>query len=278
MRVRLVLSFLLGFIVFGGFSIDENIPERPVPPRLVNDFSHILSAQELRALEKDLVDFNNTTGNQIAVVITDDLKGYEPNEFASLIGERWGVGQEGKDNGIVILIKPKRNNSKGQAYIAVGYGLESVVTDLTANQIVNREMIPYFKRNDYYGGIKAAVKILKDLALKVYSQEEYKAKKQVPLFPLLLVAGAMLMFILLFFGALFIQAKQYAAAYNVPLAVAWAIILERYKQKSSSSSKSGHSSGGGGFFWGGGGSSGGGGGFSGFGGGSFGGGGSGGSW
>jgi uncharacterized protein len=278
MRVKLVLIFLLGFIVLRGFSIDENIPERPVPPRLVNDFSHILSAQELQALEKDLVDFNNTTGNQIAVVITDDLKGYEPNEFASLIGERWGVGQEGKDNGIVILVKPKRNNSKGQAYIAVGYGLESVVTDITANQIVKNEMIPRFKHNDYYGGIKSAVKVLKDLALKVYSQEDYSKKNKSSLFPLFLVMGALMLFMLLFYGALFIQAKQYAAAYNVSLAVAWAIILERYKQKSSSSSKSGHSSGGGGFFWGGGGSSGGGGGFSGFGGGSFGGGGSGGSW
>ena len=73
-----------------------------------------------------------TTSTQVYVVIVNDLAGYDISDFAVRIGEKWGVGQKGSDNGIVIAIKPKIGNERGQAYIAIGYGLEDVIPDATA--------------------------------------------------------------------------------------------------------------------------------------------------
>ena len=130
------------------------IPDRPVPPQLVNDFANILSDTEVRQLENELVQFNNTTSTQIVVVTVPDLEGYDPADFAFNLGEKWGVGQKGKDNGIVVLVKPKVGNSRGQVFIATGYGLEGVLPDAVVNStVIDYEMIPRFKENDYFGGI-----------------------------------------------------------------------------------------------------------------------------
>ena len=117
------------------------IPERPVPPRLVNDFANILSADEVNRLENKLVVFNDSTSTQIAIIIVKSLNGYDKNDLAQRIGEKWGVGRKGKNNGVVILVKPKYGQEKGDACIQTGYGLEGVLPDITCKRIVDNEMI-----------------------------------------------------------------------------------------------------------------------------------------
>ncbi|MFA6360097.1 MAG: TPM domain-containing protein, partial [Dysgonamonadaceae bacterium] len=79
------------------------------------------------------------------------------SDYSFRLGEKWGIGQKQKDNGAVILIKPKIGNSRGDAFIAVGYGLEARINDAYAGRIVRDRMIPYFKENDYFSGVNAAI-------------------------------------------------------------------------------------------------------------------------
>jgi uncharacterized protein len=92
-----------------GFS--QNIPERPVPPRLVNDFAGLLKAEEVGVLENKLVQFNDSTSTQIAIVIVPTLGGYDISDYAQRLAEKWGIGQKGLNNGILILVKPKTAGS-----------------------------------------------------------------------------------------------------------------------------------------------------------------------
>ena len=70
--------------------LSQDIPDKPVPPRLVNDFAGLLNSNEVNNLERKLVAFNDSTSNQISIVIVNDLSGYEKADFAIRLGEKWG--------------------------------------------------------------------------------------------------------------------------------------------------------------------------------------------
>jgi uncharacterized protein len=167
----ILITAVLGF---ASISLAQ-IPDRPVPPRLVNDFANLLSAAEREFLEDTLVRFDRATSTQIVVVTVPDLQGYDPADFAYQLGEKWGVGQKGKNNGIVILVKPKQGNSKGQVFIATGYGLEGVLPDAVVNStVIDYEMIPYFMENNYYKGISGGVKVIMEITRGEYTAENYQ--------------------------------------------------------------------------------------------------------
>ena len=116
----------------------QNIPERPNPPRLVNDFAGMLKSEEVNMLEQKLVAFDDSTSTQIAIVIVPSLGGYDKADYAQRLGEKWGVGQKGRNNGILILIKPKTADSRGEVQISTGYGVEGPIPDITCGEIVDR--------------------------------------------------------------------------------------------------------------------------------------------
>ncbi|MDR1516706.1 MAG: TPM domain-containing protein [Dysgonamonadaceae bacterium] len=157
MRLLWTRDFLWLFVLLFSAGISaQDIPDPMSPPRLVNDFANLFSAVEKQALEAKLLAYNDSTSTQIYVVTVGDLGGYPVADFAFKLGEKWGVGQKDKDNGAVILIKPKTSDSRGQAFIATGYGLEAYLNDAFAGRIVRDKMIPYFRENDYFGGANAA--------------------------------------------------------------------------------------------------------------------------
>ena len=166
----------------------QDIPARPEPPRLVNDFAGVLSGDELQNLEQKLVMYNDSTSTQIVVVTVKSIGGYDKNEFARLIGEKWGVGQKGKNNGAVILIKPKYPNEKGEVCIQTGYGLEGAIPDALAKRIVENEMLPNFKTGNYYAGIESATATMISLVKGEYTADQYnkRSKKKSGPFGLLL--------------------------------------------------------------------------------------------
>lgn len=241
----------------------QDIPDPMSPPRLVNDFAGLLSQDENSILEKKLRDYNDTTSTQIYVVTVKDLLGYDPADFAVRLGRKWEVGQKGKNNGIVILIKPKIGNENGRAYIATGYGMEDIIPDAIANRIVNLEMIPFFKEDSYFAGIEAGLKIIFDLAAGRYTAEQY-AKKESP------ISGVIIFIIIIIILSLIFSSnnrnKGKTLGSNLPFWIAMGMLSNRGGGFGNFSSGSGSF---GGF---------GGGGFGGGGGGSFGGGGAGGSW
>jgi uncharacterized protein len=160
----------------------QDIPERPIPPRLVNDYAGILSADETARLEQKLVSFNDSISTQIVLVIVKSLNGYDKNDYAQRLGQKWGVGQKGRNNGIVILVKPKYPNEKGEASIQTGYGLEGVLPDITCKQIVDNEMIPKFAQGDYYGGVSAGIAVVMSITKGEFTAGQYgkRARQQKP--------------------------------------------------------------------------------------------------
>ena len=106
-RAKIVVTLVLVGIIIFGLGIAQEIPQRPVPPKLVNDFSDILTKNQETSLENTLVEFANSTSTQIVIVTVKSLEGYDISDYAFRIGEEWGVGQSDKDNGIVIVVKPK---------------------------------------------------------------------------------------------------------------------------------------------------------------------------
>lgn len=267
-RLTLFLAILVVGFTTKLQAAEECIPEAPRPARLVNDFANVIDDNVELKLERALVTFNDTTSTQIAIVTVEDLCDYDRASFAYEIGERWGVGNAKFNNGIVVLVKPKQVNSKGQAFIATGYGLEGVLPDATAKRIVEKEMIPFFKKNDYTSGILASTQIIMDITGGEYSAKNYNSKgrkkgKKPPVFPLLFI----LVFILIMVSSTIRRARRYGRSNNMGLWTAlWLMgsMNSRHRGRYND-----FTSGGGGF---------GGGGFGGFGGGSFGGGGAGGSW
>jgi uncharacterized protein len=255
------LSFILIlFISLSSFS--QDIPERPDPPRLVNDFADVLSAAEEQQLEGALAQFARETSNQIAVVTVKSLEGNDPSDFAFRLGEQWGIGQKDKDNGVVVLFKPKVGNERGQIFVAVGYGLEGAIPDAIANRdIVDNEMIPRFKENDIYGGLYNGAQVIMSLAKGEFTAQEYQEKASdgkggFPFF---------ILFFLVFFVIIPIfrgRRKYYTGGSSLPF---WLLMGGMMGSGRSHGGSFGNFSGGGG-------------GFGGFGGGGFGGGGAGGSW
>jgi uncharacterized protein len=157
------LGAILCFLVIS-ISTWAAIPNKPNPPRLVNDFAGIFTPNELQQLEQYLVMIDDSTSNQLVVVTVSDLGNYDKAQFATELGQKWGVGNAELDNGIVFLIKPKVGNQSGEMFIAVGYGLEAVIPDAIAKRITEEITIPYFRQNDYYGGTLATVQYLHKLA------------------------------------------------------------------------------------------------------------------
>jgi uncharacterized protein len=247
-----LITVLLAFIAF---SVVAQIPKKPNPPLAYNDFTskRLLTPSEATSIEQELIDFEKTTSNAIVVVVLDDLNDMDIADYADRLGEAWGVGDEKKDNGIVLLIKPF-GEGKREATIRVGRGLESVIPDLTCYDIIQHEFIPNMKKNKPNQAIRASIGVLKSLAIKEYNFKEYEKKHQIGWFGMLGIVGFIVLIIFL---------------------------VVRFGGRGTTLGRRGGYWGGG--YWGGGwggGSSGGGssGGFGGFGGGSFGGGGASGSW
>jgi len=257
LSIKTLLFVALVLFNAAGFA-QGSIPEAPNPPRLVNDFANILSPDELQSLESKLVAFNDSTSVQIAVVIVPALGGYEKADYAQQLGAKWGVGGSKFNNGFVILVKPKTASENGEAFIATGYGVEGTVPDATALDIVNNEMIPHFKQNDYYGGINAATDVLMSLVKGEFKADSYSKKK----------TGSSAIFVLIIIIVIiFLISRNNNNHHTINRSGGAGMLFFPWMMGG------GGSSGGGGF-----GGSGGSGGFGGFGGGSFGGGGAGGSW
>lgn len=151
---------------------DSDIPERPNPPHLMNDLADLMSYQSVQSLEKMLVDYNDTTSTQICVVTLPSLNGYSASQMAQEIGETWGVGQKGKNNGIVFLVVPKTESQRGQAFISTGYGFEGALPDAICTRIINNTVIPFFRENDYENGILAGATEIMKYTSGEYSLEE----------------------------------------------------------------------------------------------------------
>lgn len=141
---------LLVFLLAGVRLLAQDVPPKPNPERLVNDFTNTLTAAQAEALERKLVAFDDSTSTQIAVVIIKTLGGRDVEEYNVELFRTWGVGGKAHNNGVVLLIALDDHKLN----ITTGYGVEGALPDITCKHIIDEQIVPYFKGHDYYYGIE----------------------------------------------------------------------------------------------------------------------------
>lgn len=166
------MKFFLTFIVFLftiglQAQVDKVIPSRPSTQKLVNDLTgNTLTESQKQALENKLVANDDSTSNQIAVVIINSLEGYDVADYALNLFRKWGIGNKSTNNGVLVLLAKDDRKLR----IEVGFGLEGVIPDITAKHIMEESITPAFKEGNYYRGLdKGTDDIIKAAA------GEYKA-------------------------------------------------------------------------------------------------------
>jgi uncharacterized protein len=237
----------------------QNVLPKPNPPHLVNDASGVLSADQVAILEQKLVALDDSTSNQIVVVLIKSLDGGAIEEYATKLFREWGIGNKKTNNGVLIIAAIDDRKVR----IEVGYGLEGAIPDVTASSIYRNEITPSFKEGNYYRGIDNAINALSKAAVGEYKVKREKKSNGKG-------GGSVITFLFILFVIIMILARggggrgggmmSRRGAGNIAEALLWSSLL------------GGGNRGGGGF------GGGGGGGFGGFGGGSSGGGGAGGGW
>ena len=189
-------KFLLTlFAIVLSSTIFANIPAPT--NKLVNDFASVMTTEQVLELECALRQYNDSTSTQVCVVTVESLDDLSPAEYAQQLGEKWGVGQAGKDNGVIILVKKKTEESGGDVFISTGYGVEGLLPDAICKRIVERTMIPKLKEGDYHGAIVDAIS-----EIQKYLSGEFKAveinSENLSWWKIVLIIIILIMFIVLF--------------------------------------------------------------------------------
>ncbi|MEM9364206.1 MAG: TPM domain-containing protein [Bacteroidota bacterium] len=140
-----VLFLFTTCLVWGQFTI----PEKPKNQTSVYDYVNLLQSGQKRALEQKLIRYSDSTSTQIVVAIISSTQGENINFLGAQWGQKWGIGQAQKDNGVLILLA----EDDRRIAINTGYGVEGLLTDLMSKRIIESIIIPEFKRGDYYAGL-----------------------------------------------------------------------------------------------------------------------------
>ena len=173
------LTKLFIVFIFALFSLTtvhaQNVIAKPNPPVLVTDMAGVLSPEQKQALENKLVAIDDSSSNQIAVVILPTLEGNPIEEYSTKLFREWGIGNKKTNNGILLLIAIQDKKIR----IEVGYGLEGAVPDITANSIIDNDIKPAFREGAYYEGIDKATDDIAKAAVGEYKvQREKKSKSK----------------------------------------------------------------------------------------------------
>ena len=160
----LVLELSLG-VVSGqdGKLESDRFRESLSPQGNVSDWAGVFSPEQKSALESRLAALRQTNGAQLAVVTLKSLQGGEIDDFAEKLFAQWGIGEKGKDNGVLLLAAIEDRKMR----IEVGYGLEGVLNDAKCGRIQDEYVVPRFKEGNYVQGLLDGA----DVLLKVMGGE-----------------------------------------------------------------------------------------------------------
>ncbi len=172
-------KFLSIFFLLISFTVSAQLKDiiarPPNPPRLINDYTKTLTAEQLQALEQKMVAYDDSTSNQVVIVIVSKLEGKSLEDAALEILRNWGVGGKENNNGVVILVA----KDDRKVTIQMGYGLEGVIPDVTAKAIIDNAITPNFKKENYYRGLDEATDdIIKAAAGRYKAPEGYGKKSK----------------------------------------------------------------------------------------------------
>jgi uncharacterized protein len=147
---RLLILF---FLLVAAPAAAQDFPQ--LTGRVV-DQANLLSPEQEQQLTQKLEALQRQSSRQFVVATIADLQGHDDSEYGYQLGRRWGIGQQGADNGLILLVAPNEHKVR----VEVGRGLEGIITDALSHEIIDEQMVPRFKQNDYAGGINAGVDAL----------------------------------------------------------------------------------------------------------------------
>lgn len=136
-------------------------PKFPQLTGQIVDNANLLSAEDRAAIDAELKALEEKSSDQLVVVTVPSLDGYEIEDYGYQLGRHWGIGQQGKNNGVLLIVAPNERKVR----IEVGRGLEPIVTDLMSKIIIENAILPEFRRGNFSGGIRAGVRDIKDTLL-----------------------------------------------------------------------------------------------------------------
>lgn len=166
--VRAVCAILLLCIVLLPAARAQTVEVIPPSGQWVTDRGDMLSASEEQALTQKLRSYADTTSTQMIIVTLPDLGGADIGMYATELGQQWQVGQQDKDNGLVILVS--RDDRK--VFIATGFGLEGAIPDAIAGRIIRNIITPNFRQGRFFQGLSDAVDALILAAAGEYTADE----------------------------------------------------------------------------------------------------------
>lgn len=146
-------------------------PEFPALTGRVVDQAGLLSPQSIREITALLQRHEEATSNQVVVVTLNSLQGYEISDYGYQLGRFWQIGQEGRDNGVLLIVAPNERKVR----IEVGYGLEGSLTDALSKNIIETVITPRFKQGDMEGGIKEGTRAILAAIEGTYTPQKRKA-------------------------------------------------------------------------------------------------------
>jgi len=156
-----------------------NIPEKPIDNKQTSVYDDIklLNSSQKNAIEQKLIKYADSTSTQIMVAIISSTNDDDISLVATNWGHKWGVGQDDKDNGIVILLA----KDDREIDISTGYGIEYRLTDIDAERIINRVIIPEFKRGDYYSGLDKGTDVMIHILSGEFEGEDFSNSEEFPI-------------------------------------------------------------------------------------------------
>lgn len=237
----------------------------PRPRVLLVDEADLLTEQEEFALQRELLHGMDSLRITLVVVTHLTFCGLEPFEFATAVGDTWGVGRAGEDLGVVLAVRPRNEGQAGRVFLATGRGAEGILTDAMSGRIIDL-MRPYLAEAAWYDGLHAGA----EAVYKVFegqSLEQSSVPRGAPTLPWPAVILLVFVFVVAPGWAIVHGIRRTARVHRLPWWAAWGVFWAAQRH---SGARFTDFSGGRGPFSGGG--------FSGFGGGRFGGGGAGGSF
>jgi uncharacterized protein len=171
--MKKILALLALVIFISSGSQAQDIPDSPEPPKLVNDLADALGEEEENYLEQKLLAWEDSTSNQLAIVLVKSLNGMDVADYSVRLAEKWGIGSK-KNNGILLLVAMQDRKSR----IEVGYGLEGRITDAISRRILSDDLKPAFKEGKYLTGLDKATTHIISAAAGEYEAEEKQSKRK----------------------------------------------------------------------------------------------------
>lgn len=177
--LRVAAVILVAFSIVFSLSACDTETLNPTEKFFVNDFAEVMTEDDTNTVCAKGVALQEQTTAQAVIVTVSSLDGEEISDYALRLGREWAVGDDDKDNGIVILF----SESDREIYIAVGYGLEGALPDSKTGRIIDTYGIPYFSKDDFSSGL---VSVYNSIVNEIYIEygiepdENYTALASLP--------------------------------------------------------------------------------------------------